>query len=155
MSSIDKLSRVSTLTTADLIALFSNSLGNDAAATLGTLLTFLQSQLSAAGVFVTQYAAPNATGFNVLIAPPQPGQSMFLLLTPNAGYAAGTITLPAQAACIDGQELLVTTTQLVTALIVAGNGATAVNGAPTTLAAANAFFRMRYDGPAKSWYRVG
>jgi hypothetical protein len=79
---------------------------------------------------------------------------MFLLLTPTGGFAAGTITLPAQATCVDGQEVLVTTTQLVTALTVGGNGATAVNGAPTTLAA-NAFFRMRYDGPAKSWYRVG
>lgn len=155
MSAINKLSRVGTLAASDLVALFSTSLGDDAAATLSTLLTFLQSQLSAAGTLITQYAAPNATGFNVLIAPPVAGQSTFLLLTPNAGYAAGTITLPAQATCIDGQELLVTTTQLVTALTVAGNGATAVNGAPTTLAAANAFFRMRYDGPAKSWYRVG
>lgn len=154
MSAIDKLSRVSTLTTADLIALFSNSLGNDAAATLGTLLTFLQSQLSVAGVLVTQYSSPNATGFTVLIAPPVAGQSIFLLLTPLAGYATGTITLPAQATCLDGQEVLVTTTQLVTALTVGGNGATAVNGAPTTLAA-NAFFRMRYDAIAKSWYRVG
>ena len=154
MSSIDKLNRVSTLTTADLIALFSNALGNDAAATLGTLLTFLQSQLTVAGVLVTQYSSPNATGFTVLIAPPVAGQSVFLLLTPLAGYAAGTITLPAQATCLDGQEVLLTTTQPVTALTVGGNGATAVNGAPTTLAA-NAFFRMRYDAIAKSWYRVG
>lgn len=154
MSAIDKLSRVSTLTTADLVALFSNSLGNDAAATLGTLLTFLQEQLSSAGVLVTQYASPNASGFTVLIAPPVAGQSMYLLLTPLAGYAAGTITLPQQATCVDGQEVLVSTTQLVTALTVGGNGATAVNGAPTTLAA-NAFFRMRYDAIAKSWYRAG
>jgi hypothetical protein len=154
MSSIDKLSRVSTFSTSDLLALFSGALGNDAAATLGTLLTFLQSQLTAAGIFITQYAAPNATGFGVLIAPPTNGQSMYLLLTPTAGFAAGTITLPPQASCVDGQELLVSTTQLVTALTVAGNGATAVNGAPTTLAA-NAFFRMRYDGPAKSWFRAG
>lgn len=154
MSAIDKLNRVSTLTAADLVALFSNSLGNDAAATLGTLLIFLQSQLSAAGTQVTQYAAPNATGFNVAIAPPVAGQSMFLLLTPTGGFAAGTITLPAQAACVDGQELLVTCTQIVTALTVAGSGSV-VNGAPTTLAAANAFFRLRFDGVAKAWYRVG
>lgn len=155
MSSINRLAPVQTLSAADFIALYSSSLGNDARATLATLLAWLQSQLSAAGTFITQYAAPNASGFNVLIAPPVNGQSVFLLLTPNAGYAAGTITLPAQATCVDGQELLVTTTQLVTALTVAGNGATAVNGAPTTLAAPNAFFGMRYDGPAKSWYRVG
>jgi len=102
---------------------------------------------------VTQYAAPAATGFTVLVAPPDSGDSMFLLLTPNAGYAAGTITLPAAATCVDGQELLVTTTQLVTALTVGGNGST-VNGAPTTLAA-NAFFRLRFDGVFKAWYRVG
>lgn len=155
MSSIDKLSRVSTLATADLVALFSNSFGNDAAATLGTLLAFLQSQLSSNGVLVTQYAAPNATAFGVLIAPVVNGQNTFLLLTPTAGFAAGSITLPAQAACVDGQEVLVTCTQIVTALTVTGNGATAVNGAPTTLAAANAFFRLRYDGPSKSWFRVG
>lgn len=154
MSSIDKLNRVSALALSDLVALFSGALGNDTAATLSTLLTFLQAQLSAAGTLVTQYAAPNATGFNVQIAPPVAGQSIFLLLTPTGGFAAGTITLPAQAACVDGQELLVTCTQIVTALTVAGNGSV-VNGAPTTLAAANAFFRMRFDGVAKAWYRVG
>lgn len=154
MPAINQLSKVSTLTTSDLIALFSSSLGNDAAATLGTLLAWLQSELSAAGVLVTQYASPNASGFTVLIAPPVAGESMYLLLTPNAGYAAGTITLPQQATCVDGQEVLVSTTQLVTALTVGANGATAVNGAPTALTA-NAFFRMRYDAIAKSWYRVG
>ena len=154
MSAINKLPTVSTLTTSDLVALFSNSLGNDAAATLGTLLAWLQSQLTASGDFVTQYAAPSASGFTVTVVTPTNGQSMFVLLTPNAGYAAGTIVYPAQATCVDGQELLLTTTQAVTALTTNGNGATAVNGAPTTLAA-NAFFRMRYDGVLKSWYRVG
>lgn len=153
MSSIDRLSKVTALSSSDFIALFSQSLGNDAAATLGALLTWLQSQLSTAGGFVTQYAAPSATGFGVAIAPPVNGTSVFLLLTPNAGYAAGTITLPAQASCVDEQELLVSCTQAVTALTVAGNGAT-VNGAPTTLAA-NAFFRMRFDGVFKAWYRAG
>jgi hypothetical protein len=154
MSAINNLSRVSALATSDLVALFSGALGNDAAATLGSLLTFLQSQLSAAGVLVTQYAAPNLTGFTVLVAPPTAGQSVFLLLTPTAGFAAGTLTLPQQATLADGQELLVTTTQAVTALTIGANGATAVNGAPTTLAA-NAFFRLRYDAIAKSWYRAG
>jgi hypothetical protein len=47
----------------------------------------------------------------------------------------------------------VNTTQAVTALTVAGNGAT-VNGAPTTLAA-NGFFRIRFDAVLDVWYRVG
>lgn len=104
--------------------------------------------------FQTQYFAPNATGWGVTVAPATSGQKVYLLVTPVAGYAAGTITLPAQASCVDGQEVLVSCTQSVTALTVAGNGATAVNGAPTTLAA-NAFFRLRYDGVSKSWFRIG
>lgn len=150
---IQNLSKVSTLSGSDLIALFSNSVGNDAAATLATLLSWLQTQLSASGGFLTQYSAPAATGFNVTVAPPTTGASVFLLLTPAAGYAAGTVTLPAQASCVDGQEVLVSCTQSVTTLTVAGNGST-VNGAPSTLAA-NGFFRLRFDGVFDAWYRVG
>jgi hypothetical protein len=151
MSSIDRLPTVSTLSSSDLLALYSAALGNDAAATLATLLSWLQSQLSASGGFQTQYAAPSATGFSVLIAPTVAGGSVYLLLTPVAGYAAGTITMPASPA--DGQEVLVACTQSVTTLTVSGNSYT-VTGAPTTLAA-NAFFRLRYDGVLHSWNRVG
>lgn len=149
MSSIDKLSKVTALSSSDLLALFSSSTGDDAAVTLSNLLAWLQEQLTADSGLVTQYAAPNATGFTVTIAPPTAGASVWLLLTPVAGYAAGTITLPSSP--VDGQEVLVNTTQAVTTLTV--NGAT-VNGAPTTLAA-NAFFRLRYDGVLKAFYRVG
>lgn len=155
MSSIDKLSRVSSsdMNGGDLLALFSSVLGNDAATPLSALLSWLQSQLTAAGAFQTQYAAPNATGFAVGIAPLQAGSSVYLLLTPAAGYAAGTITLPQSTYCVDGQEVLVSCTQAVTALTISGNGAT-VNGAPTTLAA-NSFFRLRFDGVFQAWYRIG
>lgn len=128
--------------------------GQDRRASLSDFADVLAPLLpNANGALVTQYAAPAATGFTVLIAPVDAGDSIYLLLTPNAGYAAGTITLPAAATCVDGQELLVTTTQLVTALTVAGNGST-VNGAPTTLAA-NGFFRLRFDGVLHTWNRVG
>jgi hypothetical protein len=137
---------------ASQIPFYDPTNGGDRRASVSELAALLQPLLSSAGQ-ITQYAAPNATGFNVLIAPPTDGVSMFLLLTPAGAYAAGTITLPPQASCIDGQEILVTCTQVVTALTVAGNGST-VNGAPTTLAA-NAFFRLRFDGVFKAWYRVG
>ncbi len=150
---IQNLSKIDTLSSADTIALFSAALGSDAGATLATLVTWLQSQLTASGGVMTQYAAPNATGFGVTIAPVTTGGSVWLLLTPAAGYAAGTITLPAQASCVDGQEVTVSCTQAVTALTVAGNGST-VNGAPTTLAA-NGFFKLRFDGVFDAWYRVG
>lgn len=142
-----------TIAAASSLPFWDPTNGVDRRASVSELATLLQGLLTSSGL-ITQYAAPNATGFSVTIAPPLNGASMFLLLTPAATYAAGTITLPAQATCVDGQELLVTCTQIVTSLTVAGNGST-VNGAPTTLAAANAFFRLRFDGVLKAWYRVG
>lgn len=150
---IQNLSRVASVAGGDLLALFSSAAGGDAATTLSTLVAWLQTQLTAAGSFATQYAAPSATGFTVAITPTLPGASVYLLLTPAAGYAAGTITLPAVASCVNGQELLVSCTQSVAALTVNGNGAT-VNGAPTSLAA-NSFFRLRFDGVLSAWYRIG
>ena len=150
---INQLSRADTLDLGDLMVVFATNRGDARAAAMSVLLTFLQQNLTASGSMMTQYASPNATGFSVLISPLQNGQPVFLLLTPLAGYAAGTITLPAQASVVDGQEVLVTCTQAVTTLTVSGNGSV-VNGAPTALTA-NSFFRLRYDGVNQSWYRIG
>lgn len=98
----------------------------------------------------TQYAAPNATGFNVQI------DSMIgdvhLILTPVAGYAAGAITLPLSP--IDKQTVLVNSTQAITALTVYPQADATVIGQPTTLAA-NGFFTLKFDAVLKRWYRVG
>lgn len=108
---------------------------------------------SSAVTMTTQYAAPSATGFSVTIAPLTAGGSVFLALTPDAGYAAGTIVMPAVTECVDGQELLAHSTQAVTTLTLSGNGAT-FSGAPTALTAAS-FFRLRFDAVLSRWYRVG
>ena len=151
---IQNLPSADSVSTADRLALFSTALGVDAGVTLAVLLSWLRLQLTAAGALVTQYSAPNASGFSVqvLAAGDGLGQSVWLLLTPLAGYAVGTIVLPAVAICQDQQELQVSTTQTITTLTVGGNGA-AVNGAPTTLAA-GASFRIRFDAINQSWYRV-
>lgn len=151
-SSIASLSQTD-IAVADSIPFGSSANGADRRTSVTQLVALIQALLTADNDPSTQYASPNATGFNVQIAPPADGGSVWLLLTPLAGYAAGTITLPAQALCVDGQELIVNSTQAVTTLTVAGNGSS-VNGAPATLAA-NAFFRLRFDGVSKNWYRVG
>lgn len=98
----------------------------------------------------TQYAAPNATGFNVQI------DSMIgdvhLILTPVAGYAAGTITLPLSP--VDKQTVLVNSTQAITSLTVSPQADATVIGQPTTLAD-NGFFTLKFDAVLKRWYRVG
>lgn len=138
---------------ASQIPFYDTQNGQDRRMSVDQLAALLEDEITPGSGLITQYAAPNATGFNVAIAPPTAGTSVYLLLTPGSAYAAGTLTLPQQALCIAGQELLVSCTQAVTALTTDGNGST-VNGAPTTLAT-NGFFRLRFDGVFKAWYRVG
>lgn len=150
---INQLSRADTVTAGDLAVIFSTNNGDARAAAMSVLLAYMQENLTENGSFMTQYASPNASAFNVTISPAANGENVYLLLTPTGTFAAGTITLPALATAVDGQEVLVSCTQIVTTLTVAGNGAT-VNGAPTTLAA-NGFFRLRFNGINNSWYRIG
>lgn len=153
MNSINQLHSLDTFSTSDQMVFWSSKNGNTYRGSVAEFVAFVAQQNGPQGYTPAQYAAPNASGFNVNILPATPGGSVALILTPLAGYAAGVITLPAQATAADGQELSVSTTQAVTVLTVAGNGAT-VNGAPTALAA-NGFFRLRYDAVNQSWYRVG
>lgn len=154
MTDINNLSSNDQLSVGDQIPIWSNANGDTRRVSITSLIAFVLAQIAASSGFSTQYAAPGASGFSVTIAPTVAGTPSFLLLTPSADYAGGTIVLPPVDQCVDGQEVLVTCTQAVTALTVSGNGATAVNGAPATLTA-NGFFRLRFDFIAKSWYRVG
>jgi hypothetical protein len=151
MPTINQLSSVDTVYANDLLPIFSQSNGDARKASMTLIAAFVQSLVTSTDDKLTQYAAPAATGFSVAIV--GTGQSVWLVLTPLAGYAVGTIVLPAVAGVADKQELLVNTTQAVTTLTIDANGATVV-GAPSTLAA-YAFFRLRFDGVLKTWYRVG
>lgn len=153
---INQLNALDTLQSGDNIAVGSGSYGDDRRAALTTLLSYLQSNLiivdaSAMSEYTTQYAAPSATGQNIQVT--DTDDNTHLIITPIAGYAAMTITLPESTNIIDKQDILVNCTQAVTTLTIAGNGATVV-GAPTTLVA-NDFFRLKYDANGTTWYRVG
>lgn len=156
MTQINQLTRASDVSAGDLVPIFSTDNGDARAAAMSVLLAYIEDNLPASFVdYVTQYSAPNATGFNIAITDGASNNTnVHLILTPTAGFAAGTITLPAKAGLVDKQEVLVNCTQAVTTLTVALNGATAAVGAPTTLAA-NAFFRLKYDAVTFNWYRVG
>jgi hypothetical protein len=149
---INQLTRTDTVSAGDVVPVYIQNQGDARGAALSVLQEFMQENLNfdsqAQG---TQYAAPSATGFSIAInAGPQ---STHLILTPTGTFAAGTLVLPAVATAIDRQSLTVNTTQIVTALTINGNGATAVIGVPTTLAA-NAFFTIKFDLATKNWYRV-
>lgn len=134
----------SDVTGADLLRLWAQKYGAD----VGLSLTNLKEWLDLPGVeLTTQYAAPSATGFSVAVS----AVNTWLILTPGAAYAAGTVTLPQGS---DKAEVLVNCTQAVTALTVTPASGESVIGAPATLAA-NDFFRLRFDAVVGAWYRVG
>lgn len=159
MPQINQLSAVDQLAGGDNLPVFDTSNGDARRVSVSALLAYMQANLTfptVTGVpqFETQYAAPSATGFSVTIAPTTTGDNVHLILTPTAGYAAGTIVLPPVGEVVDKQEVLVNCTQQVTALTINGNGAVAVTGEPTSLGADD-FFRLKYDAVMQTWYRVG
>lgn len=150
MPQINQLSAVDEVFPGDAVPIYSNDNGDARRASMSVIRTFMQTGLTTEEK-VTQYAAPSATGFSVQVT--DGSDSIWLVLTPTATFANGTIVLPAVANCVDKQELLVNCTQIVSTLAVSGNGAT-VTGAPTSLVA-NGFFRLRFDDATNVWYRVG
>jgi hypothetical protein len=150
---IERLTLKDAVTAATYFA--GNLNGQDYRYAASALLAYMQANLTFPSGYVTQYSAPSATGFSVTITDgASDNTNVHLILTPVAGYAAGTIVLPLASGCVDGQEVLVNCTQAVTTLTVSANGATAVTGEPTGLSA-NDFFRLKYDKPTLTWYRVG
>lgn len=148
MATINQLSALDQLTAGDLLAVWATGNGDTRKASLTLLANYLQGALVLPGALTTQYAAPSANAFTVTVAQ----GDTWLVLTPTGTFASGAIVLP--SAPTDKAEVSVNCTQIVTALTVSAGGTT-VTGAPTTLAAANEFFTMRYDAATSVWYRVG
>lgn len=132
---------------ADLLRLWSQKYGGNTRLTLSVLADYIAANTTPSDALTAQYEAPTATGFSVTV---EDGNT-WLVLTPDAGYAAGTIVLPVGA---DGEEILVNCTEAVTALTITPATGDSVIGAPTALTA-NGYFRLRYEPVLKRWYRVG
>lgn len=156
MPTIDRLTRTDTVSAGDVVPVYVQNQGDARGAAISLLQAYMQANLTfpvATGVqeYVTQYAAPSATAFNIAIIA---GSNIHLILTPTAGFATGAITLPAVAGLVDKQDIIVNCTQQVTAFTVNANGASAVTGEPSSLGADD-FFRLKYDAGTSSWFRVG
>lgn len=153
MPTIDQLASSDALAPEDALPFFSDANNAARKVTLPVLASYLQA-LNKGEPDQTVYALTvDGASFSVTIEPATPGANVWAQLTPSGAFAAATITLPAEEVRGDGQEVLVSCTQAVTALTLDGNGA-AVIGAPTTLAA-NGYFRMRFDQVGSAWFRVG
>jgi hypothetical protein len=150
MPLINQLPVVSQLSSGDQIAVYNTANGDARRVSVNALLQYFQQTFASPTMSVNLYVP--GTGFNIALPTPATA-SMWALLQPAGTLATGTVTLPLNSATPDGTEVLITTTQQITAFTLALNGATAAYGDPATLAAEDNF-RMRFYQPTNSWYRI-
>ena len=150
MATINQLPLLDLPNSGDQIPVWSPNNGDSRRLPLSALLTYFQQQFAAPTLATNLYTP--ATGFNIA-APTPVAQQQWILLQPAGTLAAGTVTLPLNTSTPDGTEVLITTTQQITAFTLGLNGAANLYGDPTTLAAED-FFRMRYVQAMNSWYRI-
>jgi hypothetical protein len=150
MPLINQLPVLSQLSSGDQFAVYNTANGDARRVSVSSLLSYFQQTFASPTMSVNLYVP--GTGFNIALPTPATA-SMWALLQPAGTLATGTVTLPLNSATPDGTEVLITTTQQITAFTLALNGATAAYGDPTTLAAED-FFRMRFYQATNSWYRI-
>jgi hypothetical protein len=134
----------------DQIPVYTPNNGDARRLPIGALLDYFQKTF-ASPTLATNIFTPG-TGFNIAVPTPVNAQQ-WMLIQPAGTLAVGTVTLPLNTQTPDGTEVLVTTTQQITAFTLAPNGAAQLYGVPTTLAAQDNF-RVRFVQATNSWYRI-
>jgi len=147
MVTINQLSTLSTVSPGDKLPIYANDQGDARKVSVATLLDYFESTF-ASPEYTTVINAPTSSGFNLIMA--AYATNVWMIVNPTGTFAAGTVTLPATADCFDGQEIILCTTQVITAFTLDGNGSTLV-GTPTSLGA-GAFFSIRFNALQSTWY---
>jgi hypothetical protein len=150
MPQIYQLPLLAQVSPGDQVPIYSPNNGDARRLPISALLAYFQQTFSSPTLATNVYTP--GTGFNLAVPTPV-AQQQWMLIQPAGTLATGTVTLPLNTQTPDGTEVLVTTTQQITAFTLAINGATAAYGAPLTLAAED-FFRMRFVQATNSWYRI-
>ena len=151
MPTINQLAGVSQLSGGDLLPVYVPNNGDARKISITQLLQYFQQTFAAPTVATSVYTP--STGFNITVPTPT-SEQQWMLLQPASTLATGTITLPLNTGVPSGTQILVTSTQTITALSIGLNGSSAASGAPTTLLAGG-FFTLRFYQATNSWYRVG
>jgi hypothetical protein len=150
MPYINQLPLLMVASPGDQIPVYTPNNGDARRLPIGALLDYFQKTF-ASPTLATTIVTPG-TGFNVAVPTPV-SQQQWMLIQPAGTLASGTVTLPLNTQTPDGTEVLVTTTQQITAFTLAPNGAAQLYGVPTTLAAQDNF-RVRFVQATNSWYKI-
>ena len=150
MAQINQLSGISQVSGGDQLPIYVPNNGDARRVSVTQLLQYFQ-QTFASPTLATNLYVPG-TGFNITVPTPV-SNDQWMLLQPAGTLATGTITLPLNTGVPDGTTVLITTTQEITSLTLALNGATAIFGGVTSLAAGTAT-AIRFYQATNSWYQI-
>jgi hypothetical protein len=150
MPTINQLPVLNTISSGDQLPVYSPNNGDARRTSIGSLLTFFQQSFASPTLAVNLFVPGN--GFNITVPTPV-SNDQWMLLQPAGALASGTITLPLNTGVPDGTTVLITTTQEITLLTIALNGASAIYGAVTSLPAGSAT-AIRFYQPTNSWYQI-
>ena len=150
MPQINQLPVLSTVSSGDQLPVYSPNNGDARRLSIGNLLTFFQQSFASPTLAVNLFVPGN--GFNITVPTPV-SNDQWMLLQPAGTLASGTITLPLNTGVPDGTTVLITSTQEISSLTIALNGASAIYGAVTSLGAGCAAV-YRFYQPTNSWYNI-
>jgi len=150
MPTINQLPVLSTISSGDQLPVYSPNNGDARRTSIGSLLTFFQQSFASPTLAVNLYVP--GSGFNITVPTPV-SNDQWMLLQPAGTLATGTITLPLNTGVPDGTTVLITTTQEITSLTIALNGASAIYGGVSFLGAGTAT-SIRFYQPTNSWYQI-
>lgn len=150
MPTINQLPVLNVISSGDQLPVYSPNNGDARRTSIGSLLTFFQQSFASPTLSVNLYVP--GSGFNITVPTPV-SQDQWMLLQPAGMLASGTITLPLNTGVPDGTTVLITTTQEITSLTIALNGASAIYGGVTFLGAGTAT-AIRFYQPTNSWYQI-
>lgn len=150
MPTINQLPLLSQVSAGDQIPVYTPNNGDARRMPVSSLLAYFQTAFASPTMAVNLYVPGN--GFNITVPTPV-SEQQWMLLQPAGALATGTITLPLNTGVPDGTEVTITTTQTITALTIALNGATAAYGAATSLAAGSGSI-LRFYQATNSWYNI-
>ena len=150
MPTINQLASISQVNGSAQIPVYDQNNGDARKMSVNTLLDYFQTSFAAPTVATNLYT-PGA-GFNITVPTPV-AEQQWMLIQPAGTLATGTVTLPLNTGVPDGTEVLITSTQTITAFTIALNGAAAIFGNVSTLTA-GAAVRYRYYLATNSWYNI-
>ena len=150
MPTINQLPVIGQVSAGDQIPVYTPNNGDARRMSVNALLQYFQQTFASPTLAVNLYVP--GSGFNITVPTPV-SQQQWMLLQPAGTLASGTITLPLNTGVPDGTTVLITSTQEITSLTIALNGASAIFGAVTSLAA-GAATTIRFYQPTNSWYQI-